>query len=61
MERCEGGKAHLLLHEGDALLGLLVEQGDALLEARLVCFPAFQQRRLLVGTGRRLACSSASW
>ena len=34
------------LHVGDALLGLLVEEGDALLEAFLVGLPALQQLRL---------------
>lgn len=31
------------LHEGDALLGLLVEQGNALLKALLVSLPGLQQ------------------
>ena len=34
------------LHEGNAFLGLLVEDGDALLEALLVGFPGFQQLSL---------------
>lgn len=43
---------HLLLHENNALLRLLVEEVDALLEARLVRLPALQQRCLLVQPGR---------
>lgn len=35
------------LHEGNSLLGLLVEQGNALLEALLVSLPRLQQLGLL--------------
>ena len=42
-------KNGLHLHQGDALLGLLVEQCDAFLEALLVGLPRLQQLRLPVG------------
>lgn len=44
------------LHEGNAFLGLLVEEGDALLEALLVRLPGLQQLSF-PGAVRILDCS----
>ena len=44
------------LHESDALLGLLIEQGNALLEALLVSLPGLKQLGLF-GAVSILDCS----
>ena len=53
----EGAGKGVDLHKGDAFLGLLVEQGNALLEALLVRLPGLQK----LGLFRAVSILDCSW